>query len=46
VAPERRSRFPDELPAHARIEAWEDCSHMAIWDRPDDVVRAALALPA
>lgn len=44
VALRTRSRFPDELPPHAVIETWSPCGHMAMWDRPDAVVSAALSL--
>jgi pimeloyl-ACP methyl ester carboxylesterase len=44
VAPARRSRHSDQLPAHARIETWPDCGHMTMWDRPRDTVSAALEI--
>lgn len=43
VALRGRSRFPDELPSHARVEAWPECGHMVMWDRPGSTVTAALA---
>ncbi len=46
VALPNKSRFADELPARARIETWLDCGHMIMWDRPDDTLDAAVALPS
>ncbi len=40
------SRQSHELPAHTRIETWEDCGHMVTWDQPDRLVQAALSLPS
>jgi pimeloyl-ACP methyl ester carboxylesterase len=40
------SRRLDELPGHARVETWPHCGHMVMWDRPDELVGAALDLPA
>ncbi len=40
------SRRRDELPRHARVETWPGCGHMVMWDRPEALVDAALALPA
>lgn len=34
----------DELPAHAVVERWPDTGHTVIWDLPERVVAAALAL--
>jgi pimeloyl-ACP methyl ester carboxylesterase len=34
-----------ELPAHAVVEHWERCGHMPMWDQPQRVVDAALAVP-
>lgn len=39
-----KSRFPDELPSHADIETWDDVGHVTVWDAPDRVVDACLAL--
>jgi pimeloyl-ACP methyl ester carboxylesterase len=44
IARARASRHSDELPEHATIETWPNCGHMLMWDRPDAVVGAALAL--
>ena len=44
IAHRRRSRFPDALPAHARVETWRDCGHAVMWDRPADVAREVLSL--
>jgi pimeloyl-ACP methyl ester carboxylesterase len=44
IAPARTSRSPDQLPAHAQIETWPECGHMVMWDAPERLVRAALAL--
>jgi len=38
------SRRSDELPAHARVETWPGCGHMLMWDAPQRVIDAALAL--
>lgn len=45
IARARTSRHTDQLPPHAIVETWERCGHMVMWDRRDDVVRAALTLP-
>jgi len=45
VARARTSRHADQLPAHARVQTWPDCGHMLVWDAPDRVIAAALALP-
>lgn len=45
IARARTSRHTDQLPDHATIETWPDCGHMAIWDTPQAVLDAALALP-
>jgi pimeloyl-ACP methyl ester carboxylesterase len=45
VARSRMSQHTDQLPAHAVVETWPDCGHMLVWDAPDRVVSAALALP-
>jgi pimeloyl-ACP methyl ester carboxylesterase len=39
-----RSRHTDQLPPHARVETWERCGHLVMWDQPDRLVSAALAL--
>jgi pimeloyl-ACP methyl ester carboxylesterase len=44
VAPARRSRNPEELPSHARVETWSGCGHMIFWDAPQKTIAAALAL--
>ncbi len=45
IAPARTSRSPDQLPAHAQIETWPETGHMVMWDAPERLVQAALALP-
>ena len=45
IAPSRKSRHTDELPAHAEIEVWDGCGHMLTWDAPAkvlDAIRASL----
>jgi pimeloyl-ACP methyl ester carboxylesterase len=44
IARRRTSRFTGELPAHARVETWERCGHVLMWDAPDRVTAACLAL--
>jgi len=34
VALARRSRFTDELPRHARVDTWNACGQMVVWDQP------------
>jgi pimeloyl-ACP methyl ester carboxylesterase len=46
IARARTSRHTDQLPEHALIETWPDCGHMLTWDAPQQVVDAALAIPA
>ena len=36
---------PLQLPEHAVVETWADCGHMLMWDAPQRVIDAALALP-
>jgi pimeloyl-ACP methyl ester carboxylesterase len=43
VALAGKSRFGDELPAHAVVETWPDCGHMVMWDCPRQTVAVALA---
>ena len=45
IARARTSRHTDQLPKHATIETWTDCGHMLMWDAPQQVIDAALALP-
>ena len=45
IARARPSRHTQELPAHARIETWERCGHMVMWDAPQRLLEAVLALP-
>ena len=45
VARARTSRHGDQLPPHARIETWLGCGHVSVWDAPERVVAAAVALP-
>ena len=42
----RGSRREDELPTHARVEIWDGCGHMLMWDAPERSVQAALAMDA
>lgn len=46
IARARTSRQVDQLPAHALVETWAGCGHMVMWDAPQRLVDAALALPA
>ena len=46
VAPAGRSRFADRLPRHAQVQTWPECGHMIMWDRPRELVAAALSLEA
>jgi pimeloyl-ACP methyl ester carboxylesterase len=46
IARVRTSRHVDQLPAHAIVETWADCGHMVMWDAPQRVLDAALALSA
>jgi pimeloyl-ACP methyl ester carboxylesterase len=45
IARARTSHHIDQLPAHATVETWTDCGHMLMWDAPQQVVEATLALP-
>lgn len=45
IARARTSRHTDQLPTHATVETWPDCGHMLMWDAPQRVIAAALALP-
>lgn len=45
IARERLSRTTDELPRHAIVETWSRCGHMLMWDAPQAVLDAAIALP-
>ena len=38
------SRRAEQLPSHAEVETWAGCGHMLMWDAPERVVDAALAL--
>jgi pimeloyl-ACP methyl ester carboxylesterase len=44
IARARSSRRADQLPEHATVETWDDCGHMVMWDRPERLVEAMLAL--
>lgn len=46
IARPGQSQHTDELPDHAVVEHWEDCGHLVLWDAPDRVADALLALPA
>ena len=46
IARARTSRHTDQLPEHTTVETWPDCGHMLMWDAPQRVIDAALALPA
>lgn len=46
IARARRSRYTDQLPIHATVETWQRCGHMLMWDNPQAVLAAALALSA
>jgi pimeloyl-ACP methyl ester carboxylesterase len=45
IARARHSRHTDQLPPHATVETWQRCGHMLMWDAPQAVLDAALALP-
>ena len=45
IARTRTSRHTDQLPEHAIVETWPDCGHMLMWDAPQRVLNAALAIP-
>jgi pimeloyl-ACP methyl ester carboxylesterase len=45
IARRRTSHHTDQLPAHATVETWAECGHMLMWDAPQRVIDAALALP-
>jgi pimeloyl-ACP methyl ester carboxylesterase len=45
IARARTSQRREELPAHATVETWPGCGHFVMWDAPERVVEAALALP-
>jgi pimeloyl-ACP methyl ester carboxylesterase len=44
IARRRRSRHTEELPAQTRVETWEGCGHMIMWDAPERVIAGALEL--
>jgi pimeloyl-ACP methyl ester carboxylesterase len=46
IARRRLSRHTDELPPHTQVETWAGCGHMIMWDAPEQLIEAALALPA
>jgi len=46
IARARTSRHTDQLPKHATVETWPDCGHMLMWDAPQRVIDAVLAMPA
>jgi pimeloyl-ACP methyl ester carboxylesterase len=46
IARARTSRHTDQLPAHTIVETWPDCGHMLMWDAPQRIIDAALALAA
>lgn len=45
IASVKHAQVTDELPDHAVVEHWPQCGHLPMWDQPDRVVAAALALP-
>jgi pimeloyl-ACP methyl ester carboxylesterase len=45
IARARTSRHTDQLPEQATVETWTDCGHMLMWDAPQRVLDAALAIP-
>ena len=45
IARAQTSRHTDQLPTHATVETWPDCGHMLMWDAPQRVIDATLALP-
>ncbi|MET0601528.1 MAG: alpha/beta fold hydrolase [Baekduia sp.] len=44
IAKASTSRHRDELPPHATVETWDRCGHMVMWDQPERVVAATLAI--
>jgi pimeloyl-ACP methyl ester carboxylesterase len=44
IAPAGKSQFLDELPADTQVETWPGCGHMLMWDAPERVRDAVLAL--
>ncbi len=46
IARARTSRHTDQLPERAIVETWPNCGHMLMWDAPQQVINAALAIPA
>jgi len=45
IARARTSRHTDQLPTHATVETWPNCGHMLMWDAPQRVIDAAVAMP-
>jgi pimeloyl-ACP methyl ester carboxylesterase len=45
IARARTSQHTDQIPEHATVETWPECGHMLMWDAPERVVQAALAMP-
>jgi hypothetical protein len=41
----RTSRHTDQFPERAIIETWADCGHALMWDAPQHVADAVLAIP-
>ncbi|MEA2126563.1 MAG: hypothetical protein QOI80_3345 [Solirubrobacteraceae bacterium] len=46
IAPARKSRHVDQLPAHVEVQTWEGSGHNLVWDAPDRVLSALRTLAA
>lgn len=46
IARRRTSQHVDQLPSDASVETWRGCGHMLMWDAPERVAAAVLALDA
>ena len=46
IARRRSSQLLDQLPPDVAVERWAGCGHMLMWDAPERVTDAILALEA
>ena len=46
IATPAGAQIIEELPARAKVDRWEHCGHMVMWDATERVIEAALELPA
>jgi pimeloyl-ACP methyl ester carboxylesterase len=46
IATPAEAQIIEELPARAKVDRWDNCGHMLMWDATDRVIDAALELPA